>query len=389
LRWEEIERHVSPNGEPFRQSCPNPFHLLIPHVCPPGLPSSSSNPAGPVPPTLRTSPPPRRPETFPPLPPDFAAAGPSRSTRSEAAQTPAATESNKSAISQTQIQTPGTGIGVGIGADGSGSGNGNGNGNGAKGRRSIRIQSEESDSRAPSPERSASPILKTKRKDRGEKDKKRARLSEGDATSTPGSSSRMDIDEEPKRLKVRNGARIDRTSQSREDSPAVSTVSTDSKRRRRDRDRDNDRDREEETAPPVSETPPAKPAAKGKGKELTVERAPNPKSIDNPAWIAPEDIVVWREHRDAVTCLAWNPKNRDVLATGSSDGTARLWDFIVGSAGRALETDRKPIVIKHTSIESSKKNVAALSWHPDGTVLATGECAGQAVEKSSFVLVMR
>lgn len=73
-----------------------------------------------------------------------------------------------------------------------------------------------------------------------------------------------------------------------------------------------------------------------------------------------------------MSCLAWNPKNRDVLATGSSDGTARLWDFLAGSDGHALNLTKKPSAINHKSIESSKKNVTAVCWHPDGTVLATG-----------------
>jgi len=34
---------------------------------------------------------------------------------------------------------------------------------------------------------------------------------------------------------------------------------------------------------------------------------------------------------------------------------------------------KKPYVISHKSIESNKKAVTALAWHPDGTVLATGE----------------
>ena len=76
-----------------------------------------------------------------------------------------------------------------------------------------------------------------------------------------------------------------------------------------------------------------------------------------------------------MSCLAWNPKNWDLLATGSGDGTARLWDFHGGTAdGRALVMGKKPLAIHHKSIESNKKNVSAVCWHPDGTVVATGEC---------------
>lgn len=76
-----------------------------------------------------------------------------------------------------------------------------------------------------------------------------------------------------------------------------------------------------------------------------------------------------------MSTVAWNPKNKDVLATGSGDGTARLWDFHSPTKGdsKTLEMGKKPYVISHKSIESNKKAVTALAWHPDGTVLATGE----------------
>ncbi|KAL1408418.1 hypothetical protein Q8F55_005230 [Vanrija albida] len=81
----------------------------------------------------------------------------------------------------------------------------------------------------------------------------------------------------------------------------------------------------------------------------------------------------WAEHRDAVTCLAWNPKDKDALVTGSSDGTAKLWDFLEteSASGHALQLSKKPVSIAHKSIDSGKKAVTALGWHPDGTVFAT------------------
>ncbi|TXT13447.1 hypothetical protein VHUM_00814 [Vanrija humicola] len=81
----------------------------------------------------------------------------------------------------------------------------------------------------------------------------------------------------------------------------------------------------------------------------------------------------WMEHRDAVTCLAWNPKDKDSLVTGSSDGSAKLWDFFEtdASSGHALQLSKKPVSISHKSIDSGKKAVTALGWHPDGTVFAT------------------
>jgi hypothetical protein len=228
------------------------------------------------------------------------------------------------------------------------------------GKRKSRRNSEESFTRYPSPTRLASPAKGKERRDK-EKEKKRARLSEGDMdrAGKAGSKSKkdrdgMEVDEEPRKAKVRNG-RIE----SREDSPAVSS--------------DGKKHRREDNLPLPPSDVVVKSTEKHKPNDLPSGQAPNSKRVANPAWISSADIAIWIEHRDAVTSLAWNPKNREVLATGSADGTARLWDFAAGAEGRALQTTKKPVAIKHTSIESSKKNVTAVSWHPDGTVLATGK----------------
>lgn len=61
--------------------------------------------------------------------------------------------------------------------------------------------------------------------------------------------------------------------------------------------------------------------------------------------------------------------------TGSNDGTARRWHFIEANdpSSHALQLPQKPASISHKSIDSGKKAVTALAWHPDGTVFATGK----------------
>lgn len=63
--------------------------------------------------------------------------------------------------------------------------------------------------------------------------------------------------------------------------------------------------------------------------------------------------------------------------TGSNDGTARRWHFMdaADSSSHALQLQQKPTSISHKAIDSSKKAVTALAWHPDGTVFATGRRA--------------
>jgi transducin (beta)-like 1 len=97
------------------------------------------------------------------------------------------------------------------------------------------------------------------------------------------------------------------------------------------------------------------------------------KKAETPAHIiSEENVATFVEHRDMVSCVAWNPQNRLNLSTGSSDGTARLWDFDEKDEGSALSLLRQT-PIPHKSIESSKKGVTALAWHPDGTFFATGK----------------
>lgn len=116
---------------------------------------------------------------------------------------------------------------------------------------------------------------------------------------------------------------------------------------------------------------------------------------DNPAWIDDDDVAVFVEHKDAVSCLAWNPRNSSVLATGSSDGSARLWEFtdppgLLTSKIEDADVDMDEpnntgkthtpktltlsdkILVRHPSIDSTRKTISALAWHPEGSMLATG-----------------
>ncbi|WWC88859.1 uncharacterized protein L201_003774 [Kwoniella dendrophila CBS 6074] len=345
VRWEEVERHVAANGEPYKPSCPNPFHLLIPHVCPSAFPSSELNPPLPLPEALQsfTPPPPpqKRPEVFPPPPPALAEsiAGPSKSSTTTNAIT-----------SNGEIRN----------------------------KRKSRQQSTESTSRQPSPDRATSPAKSRSSEKEREKDasgssnskrdkerkseKKRARLSEDAHNHHHHHDGDMDVDQEEDNDTKEEEIREKEKEKEKEKEVRMAS------NKRKDKDNLKVPNSTNHSRAPTPES--RKPSPSIKSKDLPKEKL-NGKEEEEVGRFG-----TWVEHRDAVSCVAWNPKNRDVLATGSNDGTARLWEFTSTSGHSHLKVSKKPTVIHHKSIESSKRNVTAVDWHPDGTMLATGSYDG-------------
>ncbi|KAJ4460103.1 putative transducin family protein / WD-40 repeat family protein [Paratrimastix pyriformis] len=85
---------------------------------------------------------------------------------------------------------------------------------------------------------------------------------------------------------------------------------------------------------------------------------------------APGGVVVLEGHTSEVFICQWNPV-MPILATGSGDSTARLWDF---GPGR-----HAPAVLNHfTSTSEKSRDVTTLDWNSEGTSLATGSYDGQA-----------
>ncbi|XP_050392831.1 F-box-like/WD repeat-containing protein TBL1X [Patella vulgata] len=98
--------------------------------------------------------------------------------------------------------------------------------------------------------------------------------------------------------------------------------------------------------------------------------------VDGTVDIPTSKTTVLRGHESEVFICAWNPAN-DLLASGSGDSTARIWNM------NDISSNANQLVLRHciqkggTEVPSNK-DVTSLDWNCDGTLLATGSYDGYA-----------
>lgn len=98
--------------------------------------------------------------------------------------------------------------------------------------------------------------------------------------------------------------------------------------------------------------------------------------VDQSIEIPSSKATVLRGHESEVFICAWNPST-DLLASGSGDSTARIWDMS-DSTSSPNQLVLRHCIQKGGAEVPSNKDVTSLDWNCDGTLLATGSYDGYA-----------
>jgi len=132
-----------------------------------------------------------------------------------------------------------------------------------------------------------------------------------------------------------------------------------------DRHRDQNREREGSKEERKQEE------EKGNGEgNAVVKRAAATPEMEIPK----ELVTIFNSHQSEVFMCAWNP-HKDLLASGSGDSTARIWDLTGDESGKPGTS----FVLKHSEqIGDRNKDVTTLQWDGHGKLLATGSYDGVA-----------
>ncbi|KAG0352096.1 hypothetical protein BGZ54_002959, partial [Gamsiella multidivaricata] len=91
--------------------------------------------------------------------------------------------------------------------------------------------------------------------------------------------------------------------------------------------------------------------------------------------IPASDAITLKGHTADVFVCSWNPASPSLLASGSGDATARIWQIPANTD----EPLKEPIVLKHLpALTDNNRDVTTMDWNASGTLLATGFYDGQA-----------
>lgn len=71
------------------------------------------------------------------------------------------------------------------------------------------------------------------------------------------------------------------------------------------------------------------------------------------------EVRIYEGHEREVFVLSWNPQFH-LLATGSGDGTVRIWSVPLSSSDPVIKA---PIVLVHETVSKGVKDVTTIAWH--------------------------
>lgn len=112
------------------------------------------------------------------------------------------------------------------------------------------------------------------------------------------------------------------------------------------------------------------------GELVTGEAKVNNLEADDELTKVPDsEILNLDKHTSEVFMCAWNPIYTRIIATGSGDASARIWEM---GGQSAKDGYSKSTVLQHGHPGDRNKDVTTLEWSPDGELLATGSYDGVA-----------
>ncbi|KAL6623915.1 WD40 repeat-like protein [Neocallimastix californiae] len=104
--------------------------------------------------------------------------------------------------------------------------------------------------------------------------------------------------------------------------------------------------------------------------EVDIENSNNESELN---LISQKDVIQLNGHEEGVFVCSWNPIE-PLLATGSGDGTARIWTIPT----KPDDPVKLPIVLEHEPEPNQEhKDITTLAWNKSGTLLATGTYDGK------------
>lgn len=109
------------------------------------------------------------------------------------------------------------------------------------------------------------------------------------------------------------------------------------------------------------------------GADRAFNEAPDPDDADTA--VPENEVLQLQMHESEVFMCAWNPVHTRLIASGSGDASARIWEMNGMNAEAGV---RNVILLAHGSDTTDRKNkdVTTLEWSSDGELLATGSYDG-------------